>query len=1037
MIIILSLIKRGRLALLAAWLLPLTVFAQPRSTVTGQVSNPATNSYLLGAVVELVGTGQTSLTDREGRFQFNNVPAGSATLAANFTGLDEKRTTILVTAGQQTVVNFELTADIYKMEKFTVAGEREGTAKAETLQRLAPNVKAIVSADTFGNVADGNVGDMLQHVAGMTAEYNGPDVRSVSVRGVASNLNSMTMDGQMVATSQSAGSGRQFEMEQVSLGNIETIEITKAPTPDMDGASIGGSVNLVTKSAFDRSGGRLLTFGLGFTTQPGYMGPAAKWKQPIEGYGPSANFMFQDVFGEKRNIGITLTGTLHSAPVGGLLVSKAFERKNEPGPVFNWSNQRLMVNGATRSRMASGAKIDYRWSDTTIVTVNTSANFFHENNDNLTTTLATIGVATAAVPNPLATVDAAGNRTGGGYINPNYANGITRVYPGGPLVPGVSGSGIGRGGMTMLMNTNDKSGRTYLFSPSVRHKFDGMLINYSLSWSNSATYYDISHKNDKHKSHPKGAITYTLPDIGFLLDNNKVQTSVTQTEGPDMYDLKNYGQLNLSQTDIRGFDTILSAKFDLKKELSLSLPTYFKTGFTVQRQSRHLWNNPRRYDYTGPDGVKGTADDNTGLEQFHYPEHRITTDEEKWMRGTNGKLPPWMNAYGVARHQALYPELWKEDIAFTSGKLTSNLKMDEHIAAAYIMGNIKMGPVSVLAGVRVEDTKDEGEGPLSRITPAEAAQRAAWVGPVSDVEHRRRILAQYSGRDKNKSQYRFLLPGIHLKYEPLPNLISRLSWSTGVGRPPFGNIIPNTNVNDTGQTISVSNPSLKPQYAKNWDFTAEYYFKPQGMITVGAFEKNISDYIAADSSQFVMAGQDNGYDGQYVNYRILTQTNSGWAVIKGIEASYQQQLVFLPGWMKGLGVYANYTKLKTEGQNSNFTAGPASLGGGGTIAGFLDKTGNLGLGWRGAGFDLRLQAVYRGEYLTSNSATAALITYQLGKVSWGWKSRYNFSRNLGVFCDVDNLTSVLLDERYSLYPDRISLWRTFHAKIVAGVTGRF
>ena len=53
---------------------------------------------------------------------------------------------IVVAAGQRVVKDVELTSSIYKMEKFTVAGEREGTAKAETLQRLAPNVKNIVSS---------------------------------------------------------------------------------------------------------------------------------------------------------------------------------------------------------------------------------------------------------------------------------------------------------------------------------------------------------------------------------------------------------------------------------------------------------------------------------------------------------------------------------------------------------------------------------------------------------------------------------------------------------------------------------------------------------------------------------------------------------------------------------------------------------------------------------------------------------------------------------------------------------------------------
>ena len=86
---------------------------------------------------------------------------------------------------------------------------------------------------------------------------------------------------------------------------------------------------------------------------------------------------------------------------------------------------------------------------------------------------------------------------------------------------------------------------------------------------------------------------------------------------------------------------------------------------------------------------------------------------------------------------------------------------------------------------------------------------------------------------------------------------------------------------------------------------------------------------------------------------------------------------------------------------------------------------------------MQLQAVHRGEYLVSNSTNAALVAYQLKKTSWGWKSRYNFTRNLGVFLDVDNLTSVPLDNRFAAFRDRNISWRTYHAKIVGGMTGRF
>ncbi|MFM9029879.1 MAG: TonB-dependent receptor plug domain-containing protein, partial [Opitutaceae bacterium] len=377
-------------------------------------------------------------------------------------------------------------------------------------------MKNIVSSDTFGNIADGNIGDMLQHVVGITADYNGPDVRQISIRGVGSALSSVTMDGAQVASAQSAGTGRQFEFETASLGNIESIEVTKAPTPDMDGASIGGSVNLVTKSPFDSKAGRVFTYTLGLAAQPTYAGPVeAKWKQPIRGFGPSMNFNYSDVFGEKRNWGVSLTGTVHSQPAGGALIASSYERRNEPGPAFANSISRYIVNGATRSRIATGAKIMYKWSEETTISLNNVINFFHENNDTRFHTLNSAVGTGANLPSLLATVDAAGRRTGGGFVKPGYTETLTQIFasPAEPATPGpgardtayFTSRWTNQGGTANLnVASNDKSGRTYVFSPSVRHRFPGLYIDYSLSYSDSATYYDVIHDHDKYSARPTG-----------------------------------------------------------------------------------------------------------------------------------------------------------------------------------------------------------------------------------------------------------------------------------------------------------------------------------------------------------------------------------------------------------------------------------------------------------------------------------------------------------------------------------------------------
>src|SRR5690606_11227961 len=163
------------------------------------------------------------------------------------------------------------------------------------------------------------------------------------------------------------------------------------------------------------------------------------------------------------------------------------------------------------------------------------------------------------------------------------------------------------------------------------------------------------------------------------------------------------------------------------------------------------------------------------------------------------------------------------------------------------------------------------------------ARRAAWVGPVTDDELRRRTTAEFSGRQRRSGESRDVFPGFHLKYEPIPKLITRFSYSTNIGRPSIGQLIPRTSVNYENRSVSSSNPGLKPQYADNFDLSAEYYFEPAGLLSAGAFLKEIRDFIYTQSGAIVGQGPDNGFGGEYAGYTLTTQLNGGFAKVKGIE----------------------------------------------------------------------------------------------------------------------------------------------------------
>ncbi|MGH7957045.1 MAG: carboxypeptidase-like regulatory domain-containing protein [Opitutaceae bacterium] len=221
-------------------------------TLTGTVTNAATGATLEGARVVLQGTDREVTTDSLGVYRIDHVPTAVVTLSVSYTGLNTVQVPVTIAPNAVTHKNVGLTSDIYRMDTFVVGSEREGNAKAITLQRLSDGVKNVVSTDAFGGLA-GNPADLAMRLPGVEGESVGGDMRYLRIRGLHHNLSSITQDGNRIADAASAGATREFQFQTVDSDSIERIEVTKSPTPDQDGDSIGGVVNLVSKSAFDSS----------------------------------------------------------------------------------------------------------------------------------------------------------------------------------------------------------------------------------------------------------------------------------------------------------------------------------------------------------------------------------------------------------------------------------------------------------------------------------------------------------------------------------------------------------------------------------------------------------------------------------------------------------------------------------------------------------------------------------------------------------------------------------------------------------------
>ncbi len=291
-----------RLACLLPLLFAGRVAAQPTGSISGAVTDRATNAFLVGAEVRVIGTDLSTATSRDGSFSLTGIAAGTQTIEVSYVGRKNKTSTVAVKAGANTVANVELgEGDVIVLEKVTVESVREGQSRAINQQRTSNTVMNVISSDAIGNLPDNTVADALARVAGVSVVLDGRSAFA-SIRGSEAKLNSVTLDGSHISSPANDGvfttSGsetRAVDLSTIPSDMISSIEVLKALPADRDADSFGGLVNLVTRSAFDLPG-RSINGRVEY-----------RYNNLRKDDGYAFNLNYSDVVDSARTLGVTAT----------------------------------------------------------------------------------------------------------------------------------------------------------------------------------------------------------------------------------------------------------------------------------------------------------------------------------------------------------------------------------------------------------------------------------------------------------------------------------------------------------------------------------------------------------------------------------------------------------------------------------------------------------------------------------------------------------------------------------------------------------
>lgn len=256
-----------------------------------------------------------------------------------------------------------------------------------------------------------------------------------------------------------------------------------------------------------------------------------------------------------------------------------------------------------------------------------------------------------------------------------------------------------------------------------------------------------------------------------------------------------------------------------------------------------------------------------------------------------------------------------------------------------------------------------------------------------------------------------------------------------MARPSLANAVTALSINENAQTVTFGNPALKPTKSKNWDFAAEYNFGTASYVKVGWFHKRIDDYIRGNQSIGVVGtGIDNGFNGQYEGYEILSNTNAGSAFTQGWEFEYLQQFRFLPGVLRTLRFTGNFTKIMAHGDYGT----PGVYLTTEQVNGFIPFTANANLSWDYKKFGASVSYNYTDASIRGgfNTTAPSRNRYMLARNLFNVNVRYNLPRNMTVNLGVQNLFNEP-QRYYRGIPDQMETFLIQGTTLTLSLEGRF
>jgi TonB-dependent receptor len=726
------------------------------------------------------------------------------------------------------------------VEEVVVTGIRASQQQSIDIKRQAVGVVDSIASEDLGKLPDQNVAESLQRIPGVTIERNRGEGRYVSVRGFGPKFNAVTVNGRTLATD---NNGREFSFDVLPSEIISGADVYKSPQANINGASIGATIDVRTLRPLDQRKPFSFAGSVGST-----------WAELRDTNNPEASGIVS-WRNEDRTLGVALSASYSEQKVRDdeFTIGAGHVRRSSTDSYYNLGavpGGRIGPGVAPFSNVSMPSNLSpfFFERDKTMLGLNGTVQY--KPTERLTVTLDAL------------------------YAKANIKEqqtGLAYDFSGGTLVE-------------QIVQGNE----------AVYQRYQGGFVDQILQYDHREVTTDQFGVNLKWKATDDLTVSFDasastakrrgMEDNDFTTIRRKnVDTFLDRRGGDPMYSYgftsPNYANAATNPQGVTAHYYIWGGGADVDDEIKeYRVDADWKpagavsvsAGFSAQNRTKTIVANEMPFGeqcaYCGSDQVLPTSLFQSTDRNFFNGKYGDSIIHD-WLiydpRALILQVKDYATRDGKAFNQAVYSP-------------SASSVVDEKVLLGYLMTDIKTDlgsmPLAINVGVRIEDTDYTSSGASRTVLSAAPNGQGQNIITVSPV-----IPVSFDGH------YTDILPSLNARLNLTDDLILRLAASRVMTRPTLSDLSPRQSIqtNPGNETISRGNPDLQPFRATQIESGLEWYFSDMSLLSFAAFYKNIDSFVTQVTTPQKV---------DQVTFQVTVPSNGEGAVVKGFELGYRQVL---------------------------------------------------------------------------------------------------------------------------------------------------